>query len=131
MVISRSIDIDYGHTLSKNNSFCNQFHGHRAKVVCFFEGETSKIENNSSQGMVLDFKICKKAMMICVHDKLDHAFAVWKKDIEPINIIEDVTIQIFSSGKFVSNKDFAVGISTLDFIRARNEIGRASCRERV
>lgn len=82
MIISREIQLDYGHTLPNHFSFCNQIHGHRAKVVAYVEGDIISKANDSSQGMVLDFKFLKQAMMERIHDVLDHGFAVWTYDVE-------------------------------------------------
>jgi 6-pyruvoyltetrahydropterin/6-carboxytetrahydropterin synthase len=85
--ISRKIELDYGHTLPNHIGFCNQLHGHRAIVIATVLGEV-QTEEGSSQGMVLDFKFLKKKLMEKVHDKLDHAFAVWKDDEETLPFIK-------------------------------------------
>jgi 6-pyruvoyltetrahydropterin/6-carboxytetrahydropterin synthase len=77
--ITKKIEIDYGHTLPNHFGFCNQFHGHRATVEATVEGEVNIEEFDSSQGMVLDFKILKEVMMKYIHNILDHGFAVWGK----------------------------------------------------
>jgi len=100
MIIKRIIEIDYGHCLPNHFSFCNQIHGHRAKIIAYFSGEVSTIKGDSSEGMVLDFSICKKAMIETIHSTLDHGFAVWKEDKAIFKYIE---------------------ISTLDFIKIRNK----------
>jgi len=87
MQISREIQLDYGHTLPNHYSFCNQIHGHRARVIATIEGEVSKIKNDSSQGMVMDFKFLKTFMMEYIHKILDHGFAVWKEDKEDFDFI--------------------------------------------
>jgi len=78
--ISREIGLDYGHTLPNHFSFCNQLHGHRARVIAVVEGEVNATEGSSSQGMVFDFKILKELMTTEIHDVLDHGFAVWSRD---------------------------------------------------
>jgi 6-pyruvoyltetrahydropterin/6-carboxytetrahydropterin synthase len=87
MLIERSIELDYGHTLPNHYSFCNQLHGHRAKVEALIEGDICDKIGDSSEGMVLDFKILKEAMMTKIHNVLDHGFAVWEKDIEDLEFI--------------------------------------------
>jgi 6-pyruvoyltetrahydropterin/6-carboxytetrahydropterin synthase len=88
MIVSREIGIDYGHTLPNHFSFCNQLHGHRARVIAEVDGEIVTKDNDSSQGMVLDFKILKQKMMEKLHDVLDHGFAVWKDDKEDLEYIK-------------------------------------------
>jgi len=87
MYVTKSIELDYGHTLPNHYSFCSQIHGHRAKVEATVEGEVSDKVGDSNQGMVLDFKFLKQALMTKVHDVLDHGFAVWKDDKEDLEFI--------------------------------------------
>ena len=87
MQISREIQLDYGHTIPNHYGFCNQIHGHRARVIATIKGEISKNKGDSSEGMVLDFKILKQLMMEYIHDVLDHGFAVWKNDEEDLKFI--------------------------------------------
>lgn len=85
--IQRQIELDYGHTLPNHFAFCNQIHGHRAKVIAEVEGDIIQDKNSSSQGMVLDFKFMKKIMMEKIHDVLDHGFAVWAEDAQDLAFI--------------------------------------------
>ena len=87
-LVSRSIEIDYGHTLPNHFSFCNQIHGHRAKIVICVEGDICKIKGASEEGMVFDFKILKDLLIEVVHNRLDHGFAVWKKDLKDLDFIQ-------------------------------------------
>ena len=87
MQISKAIELDYGHTLPNHFSFCNQIHGHRAKVVATVSGEVCTQPGDSGQGMLLDFIFLKKAMMEKIHAVLDHGFAVWKEDVEDLGFI--------------------------------------------
>lgn len=102
MKIVRKIEIDYGHTLPRHFGFCNQIHGHRGVIECVFEGIVKDEIEDSENGMVMDFAICKKIMMEEIHAVLDHGFALWKEaKYDVVNI----------GGK---------EISTLEFISARN-----------
>ncbi|TLU81785.1 MAG: 6-carboxytetrahydropterin synthase [Chlorobium sp.] len=87
MLISRKIEIDYGHTLPNSFSFCNQLHGHRGVVVATVEGELIERNGDAEEGMVMDFKFLKEIMRLHIHDKLDHGFAVWKDDHEDLEFI--------------------------------------------
>ncbi len=87
--ISKTIELDYGHTLPNHYSFCSQIHGHRAKVIATVEGNICTESSNSSQGMVLDFSFLKKIMMDKIHLVLDHGFAVWKDDKEDLEYIKN------------------------------------------
>lgn len=87
MLISKEIQLDYGHTLPNHYSFCNQVHGHRARVIAYVEGPLITNTGDSSEGMVLDFSILKQLMMSEIHAVLDHGFAVWKDDKEDLEFI--------------------------------------------
>jgi 6-pyruvoyltetrahydropterin/6-carboxytetrahydropterin synthase len=91
MKIVRSIEIDYGHTLPHHYGFCNQIHGHRAKIECVFEGVVQNDIGESDHGMVMDFSICKKIMMQEIHEVLDHGFAIWNKEEEDFVMIRKDT----------------------------------------
>jgi 6-pyruvoyltetrahydropterin/6-carboxytetrahydropterin synthase len=87
MLITKEIQLDYGHTLPNHYSFCNQLHGHRARVLATVSGEICADKGSSSQGMVLDFSILKKIMMEKIHGILDHGFAVWKEDKKDLDFV--------------------------------------------
>ena len=87
MLISRKIEIDYGHTLPNSFSFCNQLHGHRGVVVATVEGKLIERKDDGEEGMVMYFKFLKEIMLEQIHDKLDHGFAVWKEDHEDLDFI--------------------------------------------
>jgi 6-pyruvoyltetrahydropterin/6-carboxytetrahydropterin synthase len=88
MMISRKIEIDYGHTLPNSFSFCNQLHGHRGTIVATVEGGMIERQNDAEQGMVMDFKFLHKIMKEHIHDRLDHGFAIWKDDLEDLEFIQ-------------------------------------------
>jgi 6-pyruvoyltetrahydropterin/6-carboxytetrahydropterin synthase len=87
MLISRKIEIDYGHTLPNSFSFCNQLHGHRGVIVATVEGPVIDRHGDGEEGMVMDFKFLHKTMIEQIHDQLDHGFAIWKHDHEDLEYI--------------------------------------------
>jgi 6-pyruvoyltetrahydropterin/6-carboxytetrahydropterin synthase len=87
MLISRKIEIDYGHTLPNSFSFCNQLHGHRGVIVATVEGDMIDRQGDAEEGMVMDFKFLHQIMMEHIHDQLDHGFAIWKNDFEDLEFI--------------------------------------------
>ncbi len=87
MIISRKIELDYGHTLPNSFSFCNQLHGHRGVVEATVEGRMIDKKGDAQEGMVMDFKFLNDIMMTHIHDILDHGFAVWKDDHEDLEFI--------------------------------------------
>lgn len=108
VTVTKTIEIDYGHTLPDHFGFCNQLHGHRGIIKVTVEGPVQT--KGSSAGMVYDFKLLKELMIQRIHDVLDHGFAVWKEDKTPI------TLQA-ATGYGLSS----VSISTLAFVLARNQ----------
>lgn len=88
MEVKRYIELDYGHTLPNHYSFCNQLHGHRGRVEVTVVGDICTKSDDSSEGMVLDFKIIKELLMEKIHDVLDHGFAVWIKDVEDLAYVK-------------------------------------------
>lgn len=113
MKISREIQIDYGHCLPPAHfGFCSNLHGHRARVVCVFEGVVKNEEANPENGMIMDFSICKKIMMEEIHDVLDHGFAIWEN--------ESVDMVVVDTNEVIPDENKLVRINTLDFIKARN-----------
>ncbi|AAM72665.1 MAG TPA: 6-carboxytetrahydropterin synthase [Chlorobaculum sp.] len=87
MLISRKIEIDYGHTLPNSFTFCNQLHGHRGVIVATVEGPVIDRAGDAEEGMVIDFKFLRQIMDEHIHDQLDHGFAVWKEDKEDLEFI--------------------------------------------
>ncbi len=109
MRIVRRIEIDYGHTLPDHFGFCNQIHGHRGAIECHFEGCVNNEVGETDNGMVMDFKICKKVMMSTIHEELDHGFAIWKN-----HDADKATVYIHGGSDVYD-------LSTLEFIRSRND----------
>lgn len=117
MVVRKEIEIDYAHCLPDHYSFCNQLHGHRAKISATVKGNIVDKVGDSSHGMVLDFIDLKSILMEEIHKRLDHGFAVWKDDTN------GVLVEAFVPSKEAnpSGAPMKVRISTLDFVRARNQ----------
>jgi 6-pyruvoyltetrahydropterin/6-carboxytetrahydropterin synthase len=112
MRVTKRIELDYGHTLPNHLGFCNQLHGHHGIVEATVEGNLVMLYTDPSYGMVLDFGDLKKIMMESIHAKLDHGFAVWKKDTRP------VTVRVAEAG--AGEDKGIVAVSTLQFVTARN-----------
>ena len=113
MQVSKEIQVDYGHTLPNHYGFCNQIHGHRARIVATVQGHYENKEG-TEQGMVLDFKFLKEIMMNKIHGVLDHGFAIWKDDTREI----EVTLSEVQKNRIMED---TINIETLEFIKARNE----------
>lgn len=119
MKVTRKMELDYAHVLPKHFGFCSKLHGHRGVIEATFSGDIKN--EGSSTGMIEDFKILKTAMMETIHAKLDHCFAVWKDDTEPI-FIRYQPIQRNSPVKFLVDEPtgITIEVTTLEFVKARN-----------
>jgi 6-pyruvoyltetrahydropterin/6-carboxytetrahydropterin synthase len=105
-IVSKRITVEYGHVLPDYMGFCNQLHGHRGEVIVKVKGQMRPI--GSERGMVMDFSYLKRLMMEYIHDKLDHAFCVWKGDVKRFSV-------------HVEPGDRIISLSTLDFVTSRND----------
>ena len=89
MKIVKIIQWDMGHRVMNHRSVCRGLHGHRYKAEICVEGDIVNETGASEEGMVVDFADIKRIANSFIHDKLDHAFMVWEKDIELLNFFEN------------------------------------------
>jgi len=89
MKIVKIIQWDMGHRVMNHRSVCKGLHGHRYKAEICVEGDIVNETGVSEEGMVVDFADIKRIANSFIHDKLDHAFMVWEKDIELLNFFEN------------------------------------------
>lgn len=89
MKIVKIIQWDMGHRVMNHRSVCKGLHGHRYKAEICVEGDIVNETGASEEGMVVDFADIKRIGNSFIHDKLDHAFMVWEKDIELLNFFEN------------------------------------------
>ncbi|MBT6869870.1 MAG: 6-carboxytetrahydropterin synthase [Candidatus Marinimicrobia bacterium] len=89
MKIVKIIQWDMGHRVMNHRSVCKGLHGHRYKAEICVEGDIVNETGASEEGMVVDFADIKRIANSFIHDKLDHAFMVWEKDIELLNFFEN------------------------------------------
>lgn len=103
-VISKKINLSYGHILNNYNGKCNNLHGHNSNIIAHFIcTDCNKLSNKY---MIADFSVCKDIMMKVIHDKIDHAFVLYD---DSNNENKD---EVIING---------VKISLVDFIKARNK----------
>jgi len=81
MLITKYVEFDMGHRVSFHKSKCRNPHGHRYKIEVGLSGDVVDLDGVSESGMLMDFKDVKQILMTEVHDKLDHGFMYWEKDI--------------------------------------------------
>lgn len=78
--VTREIQCDVGHRIPFHKATCSSVHGHRYRIEATLEGSLARQPGCSDDGMVADFGDLKKLMIEQIHDRIDHAFVVWKDD---------------------------------------------------
>ena len=79
-LISKEIQIDYGHRVPNHKSKCRNFHGHRGRIKVWFQGQIITKKGDSSEGMLMDFSDIKTILMEEIDARLDHGFIMSKND---------------------------------------------------
>ena len=83
MKIAKEFDWEMGHRLLFHKGKCKNLHGHSYKMYVELEGDLDE------NGMVLDFYDLKQVVAPIV-EKLDHAFLVYKDDVELVEILKNL-----------------------------------------
>jgi 6-pyruvoyltetrahydropterin/6-carboxytetrahydropterin synthase len=78
MEITRKIVFHTGHMLKDDESKCHNPHGHEYVLEATITGPVQ--EEGVNTGMVLNFGDLKSAMMLKIHDLVDHKFIVELQD---------------------------------------------------
>jgi len=84
MKIAKEFKWEMGHRLPEHFGQCKNIHGHSYKMRVELEGEPDK------SGMVLDYYLLQQIINPIV-EKLDHAFLVYKDDLEVISFLEKLS----------------------------------------
>lgn len=90
ITVTRKLEFDAGHRIPDHRSQCKNLHGHRYVIEVTLEGEVIEIPGESSNGMVMDFSDIKSIAKEHVVDKWDHAFLVYKGDLEVVNFLNSL-----------------------------------------
>ena len=88
MEVVKIIQWDMGHRVMNHRSICKGLLGHRYKAEISIKGDMVDVEGVSEEGMVIDFSDIKKIALSLIHEKLDHSFMVWDKDLEMIQFFD-------------------------------------------
>lgn len=80
MKIAKEFRWEMGHRLSFHNGKCINLHGHSYKMLVEFEGTVD------ANGMMIDY-FDVKAVISPIIDNLDHAFMVYDKDTQLIDLL--------------------------------------------
>ena len=87
MQITTRLEFDAGHRIPNHKSQCRNLHGHRYSLEITLSGDIIAAENTSENGMVMDFSDVKAIARKSVVDVWDHAFLVYKNDLEVLNFL--------------------------------------------
>ena len=90
MIITSRMEFDAGHRIPNHKSTCKNLHGHRYAIEVSLSGEIIQQEDQSDYGMVLDFKDAKELIRSTIVDPWDHAFIVYKEDVEVLNFLNQI-----------------------------------------
>ena len=88
MQITTRLEFDAGHRIPNHKSQCRNLHGHRYTLEITLSGEIIATETASENGMVMDFSDVKAIARKSVVDVWDHAFLVYKNDLEVLNFLK-------------------------------------------
>ena len=87
MQITTRLEFDAGHRIPNHKSQCRNLHGHRYSLEITLSGDIIAAETASENGMVMDFSDVKAIARKNVVDVWDHAFLVYKNDLEVLNFL--------------------------------------------
>lgn len=86
--VQREIQFDAGHRVPRDDSKCQNPHGHRYKVVATIVGSL-QAEGTAEEGMVINFSKVKQLMTERIHDVLDHAFIIHEHDEDLLHLFHN------------------------------------------
>jgi 6-pyruvoyltetrahydropterin/6-carboxytetrahydropterin synthase len=87
MQITRRLEFDAGHRIPHHKSQCRHLHGHRYALEVTLSGDIIQTEGRSEQGMVMDFADVKKIALERIANVWDHAFLVYRGDVEVLKFL--------------------------------------------
>lgn len=90
MQITTRLEFDAGHRIPDHKSQCRNLHGHRYALEITLSGDIINQEKMSENGMVMDFSDVKRIARDSVVDVWDHAFLVYKNDVEVLNFLNSL-----------------------------------------
>jgi 6-pyruvoyltetrahydropterin/6-carboxytetrahydropterin synthase len=87
MQITTRLEFDAGHRIPHHKSQCKNLHGHRYAIEITLSGDIIQDESASEDGMVMDFSDVKTIAKEAIVNVWDHAFLVYRNDIEVLNFL--------------------------------------------
>ncbi|MDD2874654.1 MAG: 6-carboxytetrahydropterin synthase QueD [Azoarcus sp.] len=82
MRITRRLEFDAGHRIPDHASQCRHLHGHRYALEVTLSGNIIDAAGEAVNGMVMDFADVKKVANELIVSRWDHAFLVYRDDIQ-------------------------------------------------
>jgi 6-pyruvoyltetrahydropterin/6-carboxytetrahydropterin synthase len=90
MRITRRLEFDAGHRIPDHRSQCRHMHGHRYALEITLSGDVIERNGDPANGMVMDFGDIKTIALREVVDLWDHAFLVYEKDTEIVQLLAQI-----------------------------------------
>jgi 6-pyruvoyltetrahydropterin/6-carboxytetrahydropterin synthase len=90
--VTRILEFDAGHRISKHGGKCAHVHGHRYKV------EITCVADLDDLGMVIDFGLIKALVGNWIDENLDHAFIAFCRDTEICDFLTYTKQRVFIMG---------------------------------
>ena len=90
MLITRRLEFDAGHRIPDHRSLCRHLHGHRYAIEVTVSGDVTLQDGDPRNGMVLDFSEVKSVLRTSIVDKWDHAFLVYRGDVQIREFLESL-----------------------------------------
>ena len=90
MLITRRLEFDAGHRIPDHRSLCRHLHGHRYAIEVTVSGNITRQDGDPRNGMVLDFSEVKSVLRASIVDSWDHAFLVYRGDVQICEFLESL-----------------------------------------
>ncbi|OIP09887.1 MAG: 6-carboxytetrahydropterin synthase QueD [Rhodocyclales bacterium CG17_big_fil_post_rev_8_21_14_2_50_68_7] len=87
MRITRRLEFDAGHRIPDHLSRCRHLHGHRYAIEITLSGAVEIGTHTPREGMVMDFAEVKALAWRHLVEKWDHAFLVYRDDLELVALL--------------------------------------------
>jgi 6-pyruvoyltetrahydropterin/6-carboxytetrahydropterin synthase len=90
VLITRRLEFDAGHRIPDHHSLCRHLHGHRYAIEVTVAGDVTLQDGDPRNGMVLDFSEIKAVLRSYIVDVWDHAFLVYRSDLQIREFLESL-----------------------------------------
>lgn len=114
MRITRRLEFDAGHRIPDHLSRCRHLHGHRYAIEITLSGTILRGGRTPREGMVMDFADVKSLAWNHLVERWDHAFLVWREDVELLELLarlpghKTVVLDVVPTAENLAEVAFAV-----------------------